>query len=362
MTSFRSYAAGGARSVIKDVDDGQYMQESSLTINRNETRKEVESPQNYGFTSVTADRDKKEQQKGGGQGGQGSQGKQSTLSEMGPEAFIMWAGGNRSFPVATVIDDRRHRLYDLGKDAAKGATAMYGLKEWGQQNLITDDGMYMTGNTEKRIKLQLVKNKNQEEQQQQSGGAQPGAQAASAEGGGGGSSDAGGKQQQKKKLGQKTLHKESSDTFVNMDGSLVHTKRGNGNVHVHGNQVVNYHEESKKSTWADDEHTHIRHKAHTLWVDKGGCWSTTPVKQKGHDDPELSGGGGGGGGGTAITADDTPIRGGGAMVLAPTFRDAFSMFSEFKALQAEVASLRQRLSLLERIPFAWLFGLRRHAR
>ena len=60
------------------------------------------------------------------------------------EGFMSYIGGSRSFPVCTIMDDRRHRLIKLDK----GSSAQYGLKEWGEQFLIHKDGIYATGNTE----------------------------------------------------------------------------------------------------------------------------------------------------------------------------------------------------------------------
>ena len=37
----------------------------------------------------------------------------------------------------------------------KGSSCQYGLKEWGHQNLITEEGTFFTGNVEKKIRTQL---------------------------------------------------------------------------------------------------------------------------------------------------------------------------------------------------------------
>src|SRR5215831_3511865 len=214
-TSHRAFSAGGARSVVGEVDDGPLMQEMKGGMMKGESRKELEAPQNYGFTSVTADGDK------------GSDGQVT----MGPETIINFAGGNRSFPIAGAMDDRRHRLLNLIKDAAKGSTAMFGLKEWGQQFLNTDTGMFMTGNLEKKIKLALVENQNGKKQTQQSGQAklarsfrsrsgvefdietfEVDARSVSSGGSsGGGNGSSGGSS---KPTGQKTLHKEESKHYL----------------------------------------------------------------------------------------------------------------------------------------------------
>src|SRR5580704_7117795 len=95
-TSFRAYSAGGARAIVSSIDDNKLMKEMGGNFMKSESRTKIESPQNYGWSSVTFDPD---QEQSGGQGG-GS----------GPETFISFMGGNRSFPVAGPIDDRRHRL------------------------------------------------------------------------------------------------------------------------------------------------------------------------------------------------------------------------------------------------------------
>src|SRR5262245_46316818 len=153
-TSFRAFTAGGAKSIVDKIADHPLMQEMSGNMMKGETRKNVESPQNYGFTSVVADALK------------GKDG----LMKMGAEAIMSFMGGNRSFPMCTSMDDRRHRLINLIKDAAKGATAMFGQKEWGQQFLNTDTGMFMTGNLEKVMKFALTENKNGQTQTQSNKG------------------------------------------------------------------------------------------------------------------------------------------------------------------------------------------------
>ena len=82
-TSIRAYTAGGSRSVVDKVDDQKLMQEMGGNFMANETRSEVESPQNYGFTSVVFDAEKDKDGK----------------VKASAETFIGFMGGNRSFPV-----------------------------------------------------------------------------------------------------------------------------------------------------------------------------------------------------------------------------------------------------------------------
>ena len=54
-SSFRSYVAGGARATVNGVDDQKLMQEHGSDFMSNESRSKIESPQNFGFTSVAMD-------------------------------------------------------------------------------------------------------------------------------------------------------------------------------------------------------------------------------------------------------------------------------------------------------------------
>lgn len=172
-TSFRAYSAGGARALIDKIDDAKLMQESGGSFMKGESRSKIESPQNFGFTSVVmpADKDKDGNVTGSA------------------EAFMSFMGGNRSFPVAGVMDDRRHRL----KELEEGCVALFSPKEWGQQMLMHKDGVFLSGNKGKKVRLQLVENKNQ---QQQSRDGEEG--------------------QQQKATGQKTLHKEESTQYLDI--------------------------------------------------------------------------------------------------------------------------------------------------
>jgi len=171
-TSFRAYDGGGGRTLIDKINDsplmqamtGQGMKGEAFSPAKNGASKGPESPQNYGFTSVVAD----------ALGGAGK-----ALGKCA-EGFMNFIGGNRSFPVCGVMDDRRHRLKNLAEDAAKGSSAMFGLKEWGQQFLNTDTGQYLTGNIEKKHRFALVENQNGKTQQQGSGSGGSGGGAAAA--------------------------------------------------------------------------------------------------------------------------------------------------------------------------------------
>ena len=151
-SSFRGYSSGGARSVVDKVDDDKMMQEMNGNFMKGETRDRVESPQNYGFTSVVLPAKK---------------GKDGQIEESA-EAFIGFQGGNRSFPVAYVMDDRRHRPYGL----KPGENAQY--DDIGQMTLMRRNGTYV-----------LSLDSEDESQQQQSGGSGGATPAQQAESGGG---------------------------------------------------------------------------------------------------------------------------------------------------------------------------------
>lgn len=303
-TSFRAYSSGGSRSAVHEVDDGKKMQTSKANGMKNETRENIESPQNYGFTSVVSDADK---------------GDKGELKN-GPEAMMNFMGGNRSFPMTTSMDDRRHRLWDLAKDAAKGASAMFGQKEWGQQILNTKDGQFITGNLEKKNRMQLVKNKNGQKTESQSGGRQaagatqmvgehlatrladgrlvirsksgvdfeveefiPEVSTTAADGGssGGSGSSSSGQKGNSKPTGQNTLHKEDTDVYVDQNGKDTTSRHGAFYAAQRsGSDSSTYHETRKHSAQATDEHVHVRFEENRIWVDKDGHWSEMPILQK----------------------------------------------------------------------------------
>jgi len=320
-SSFRAYSAGGSRSVVHEVDDSKLMQESKSNFMANETREKIESPQNYGFTSVTAD---------------GEKGQDGKLSK-GPEAFMSFIGGNRSHPIASIMDDRRHRLFNLIKDAAKGSTAMFGLKEWGQQLLNTDLGWFLTGNIEKKIRLQLVKNQNGQQQTQQGGQpklartfrsphsgvefeietfeiAEELATPKATNGGGTGTSNGSGQQGTSKPTGQKTLHKEESKVYVELTKSATTIK-------TDGQTQFQAAKHARIGPTYRDGDTYTKGIEHAIDHVAGGSASVTPtgdwsasgtpgnvsLLDVGQRVAALEAGGGGGGGGGTVTGATPPL-------------------------------------------------------
>jgi hypothetical protein len=120
-TSFRAYTAGGARTMISAVDDMKMMQEMAGNFMKGETRDKVESPQNYGFSSVVRAATKDAQ----------------GIIKEAAEGFISFIGGNRSFPVCAIMDDRRFRPMGL----KEGENAQY--DDLGQMTLLRRAGLFL---------------------------------------------------------------------------------------------------------------------------------------------------------------------------------------------------------------------------
>ena len=188
-TSFRAFSGGGTRSAVDIIDDLKLMQEHAGNFMANETRKGIEAPQNYGFTSVVMPAIK------------------DALGKItdSAEAMISFMGGSRSFPVAGVMDDRRHRLFGLQPgDVGMFRTALDQL-----QMHFTGNGGFFSGAQDKIVRMQLVA-----KQQQQSGS---GAQTRDASGGASGG--AGGQQGGQQQKGQKPVYQngQGSDFFLHID-------------------------------------------------------------------------------------------------------------------------------------------------
>jgi phage gp45-like len=138
---FVGYTGGGSRTLIDTVDDGKMMQEMKGTMMHGEARDSVESPQNYGFSSVVRPATKDE----------------NGMIKDGAEGFMSYAGGNRSFAFCAVMDDRRYRPMGL----KPGENSQY--DDLGQMTLLRRTGVY------------LLTNDNPEDNQQQGGASSAGA-------------------------------------------------------------------------------------------------------------------------------------------------------------------------------------------
>jgi Bacteriophage Mu Gp45 spike protein len=189
-SSFRAYTAGGARAFLEKigdagiVDDLKGVQQIAAGFMKGEARKGIEHAQQYGFTSLPFDPD---EAKDGKQG-------------MGPETFISFIGGNRSFPSAGPVDDRRHRL----KGLEKGDVALFGGKDTGQQLHMNGIGTFLSAfaGAGKKLRLQL-----QQKPAQASGGASTFAEGDAA----------GGQAGAKEELGQKPNYKNESAAYFEVD-------------------------------------------------------------------------------------------------------------------------------------------------
>jgi hypothetical protein len=155
---------------------------------KGEARKAIEHAQSYGFSSVPFDADKGEDGKGSG---------------LGPESFVSFVGGNRSFPSMGPIDDRRHRM----KGLEKGDVAIFSGKSSGQNLHLNGIGTFLNSFPGKKLRMQIV----EKAQQAASGGA-----STFAEGDAGGG-QAGGNEE----LGQKPNYRNESTRFLEVnDDSL----------------------------------------------------------------------------------------------------------------------------------------------
>jgi phage gp45-like len=176
----RSYTSGGARGVAGKVDDSKHMQEITANFMAGENRTKIEAPQNYGFTSVHMPPD--------------ADGK-------GAEHFSSFIGGARSFPVASAIDDRRHRLYGM----QEGDVAMYRTKSDQLQFHLAQDGGYLTGPDSKKLRLQLIQG---QQDGQQGGGSTAGSSNGSAAG-------------QSSQMGQNPLYQQDSSQYTEVNGTMT---------------------------------------------------------------------------------------------------------------------------------------------
>ena len=180
------YTGSGARALVEEISDNPMMQEMKGSFMTGESREKIESPQNYGFTSVVK---------------KATKGKDGKIEECA-EAYLQFLGGNRSFPTALVMDDRRYRL----KELKEGDVAMFDHLQ--HQFHLNNDGVFLSGRNDKKMKFQLL---DPPEDDGQSGGG--GAQAATTASGTDNSSSSGGGS---KKKGQKQRYEKESKQHVEM--------------------------------------------------------------------------------------------------------------------------------------------------
>ena len=118
---FMGYTSGGARTIIDEIDDSTLMQQMKGGIMHGESREAVESPQNYGFSSVV---------------------RKATKDAMGKvkdaaEGYMSYFGGSRGANFCSVMDDRRFRPMHM----KEGENAQY--DDLMQMTLMRRTGLYM---------------------------------------------------------------------------------------------------------------------------------------------------------------------------------------------------------------------------
>src|SRR5262249_50163772 len=227
VSAFVSYVSGGCRATVDQVDDSKLMQEMSGAFMKFERRGAIESPQNYGFTSVVFKAEKD------------LMGKVLGCAE----TFISFMGGNRSFPVAGNMDDRRHRLLNL----LEGDTAMFRGKGDKQQLHMTQDGGFWSAPQDKTVRMQLVPSDSQSNRTApQRPAAAPSSSrdillVSSSSSAGSGSVNSAGAAQPSSK-GQESVYKDGQNSYRFVDlindktrvsGQNVHVMLQDGNTYVH---------------------------------------------------------------------------------------------------------------------------------
>jgi hypothetical protein len=247
-TSFRAYNAGGAKTVVESVDDSKLMQEMKGNAMRNQSHDNVESPQNYGFTSAVMDGDK-----------------ENGKLTQGAETYLSYIGGNPSLPMAGAMDDRRHRL----KGLEKGDSAMYRTKDDRQQFHFTKEGNFMSARSDRKQRIALVPPPQDDQQQQQSGRSATGQSGQSA-------------QKSKKPTGQTSALDDNKNSTVYYDQSG--TESVNRHSDAYSSQrpgdSTTYIQERKFSTQVTKDHAHLRTEDNRIFTDEIGCWSETPMAVK----------------------------------------------------------------------------------
>jgi len=119
--AFVGYSGGGSRTLIHEVDDSTNMQQMKGSMMFGEAREKVESPQNYGFSSVVRPATKD---------------KDGNVQDCA-EGFMSYFGGNRTGSFCAVMDDRRYRPMGL----KPGENSQY--DDLGQMTLLRRTGLYL---------------------------------------------------------------------------------------------------------------------------------------------------------------------------------------------------------------------------
>lgn len=167
-----------ARATLNSASDNPMMQEMHLDFFNNDSRKNIERVQNYGFTSVPLPRSKQQgsqQQQSGGSGGE-TQPEQPKGEAA--EALVLYQGGQRNHPVIVGIDDRRHRPRGLkpGENAQYDDIGQMTLMRRKGLFLLTLDGKDDDGNDVERMASLRHVEKDKQPRPQKQGASQAGGQ------------------------------------------------------------------------------------------------------------------------------------------------------------------------------------------
>ncbi len=160
-----------ARATLNKANDDPMMQEMHLDFFNNDSRKNIERVQDYGFSSMPIPRSKQEgkQQSGSGSGGDV---KPEQPKGEAAEAVVMYQGGQRNHPVIVAVDDRRHRPRQLkpGENAQYDDIGQMSLLRRVGAFLLSHDGEDYNGEKKERFaSLRHVVKKKQERPKASSG-------------------------------------------------------------------------------------------------------------------------------------------------------------------------------------------------
>jgi phage gp45-like len=285
---FVGYTSGGARTLIDEIDDGKLMQQMKGSI-MGESREGVESPQNYGFSSVVRPATKD---------------KYGTIQDCA-EGFMSYFGGNRTSNFCAVMDDRRYRPLGL----KPGENAQY--DDVGQMTLLRRTGLYLLSNDnpEENSSQSSSSSSQQRDSSGSSGSAGQSTRMVSlrhvekqkqtrptrGQAQGSSSSSSSQSTQDYKHEGE-TVNNEvrvtkgkveiyTGDKVVGTYDKQTNTwtlneSGGNFKVIIDGQQILCQYGDATKSMKVDQNHVHIKFGGNAIFVDNGGCWSTGPINIK----------------------------------------------------------------------------------
>jgi hypothetical protein len=270
---FVGYSGGGARALIDSIDDGKLMQQMKGAM-MGESREGVESPQNYGFSSVVR---------------AATKGANGMIQECA-EGFMSYFGGNRTSNFCAVMDDRRFRPLHL----KEGENSQY--DDLGQMTLLRRTGLYLLSldgaddsqksssgkdasgggqqqNVERMVSLRHVNKQKQERPSRGGGGDQSGS--GSSGGGGAGTLVAGqyasGSDQQSKDYKHEG---ESVNHEVRVTKGRIEFRSGDA--------VVGYYDgQSKKWSFTGEMHLGADSASHPAYGVSGGVGMTTVTSGSG---------------------------------------------------------------------------------